>query len=473
MRGCFAAISIILFGLSAIGQAPLTGKADPIYTGQKIQLFALSDYITYELDSLSVDTVAMDGSFVLPYQVPKATLCKLYIGEITAYLYLDPQESLEVFFPAYTSIERLILSKEKVVQLKFNSQNGALNQNILQHNKIYDEFVAEHFYRFQNNNAHTVVDSFLVATKDSCLGCEQKYYQAYRDYNRAILRLNSNASKPQLYQDYLKGREVLLANDAYVDFIKQFYKGYFQNVSLSANATALKKSINAFKSVPKLMEVIERDTLLTHPQLQEWVALTELYANYHNEVFDRNSILWMIKALAESANYLEHRKIAHNMVSNLTRLGPGSRAPEFALKAFNDSIVALRDFRGQYVYLQFWAPWCTSCINDMTQIRAYQKKYGSSISFISVMIQTDSSDQSYARMMDNFDWIFLKDNLGPGSLQTRYDVRTVPLYFLISKEGYLEQCQAAGPGYAIERRLYNIDKANFPDKYRHNLIIQD
>lgn len=473
MRAISAAIFLFFPWYFSTAQTPLSGKADSDYIGQSIKLYAVSDFLTFQPSLLATDTIGPGGGFTLSYTLPEATLGKLYIGEIAAYVYLDPAESLRLSFPNYTSVERMILSKDKVVQLGFESDEGQLNQNILVHNEQFDAFVAKYFFRFQNNEARSYVDSFLLATKDSCQGCDQSYFKTYREYNRALLKLNSYHSKVQLYHDYLHERPVQLNNDAYTDFIKQYFEGYFKNISLTERGVELKRSINAFKSMPKLLEVIARDSVLTDPQLQEWVAMKELYNNIHNDLFDRNSILWMLQSLAESAQFPEHRTIAKNMVKTLTNLGPGTRAPEFALRTLSDSLVALRDFRGQYVYLQFWAPWCTSCINDMSKIKDYKEKYGNSIKFVSVMIQGDSTDQNYERMVSNFDWVFLKDELGVESLRSRYDVRTVPLYFLISKEGYLEMCQAAGPGYAIEIRLYNIDKANFPDKYRKNLIIQD
>lgn len=59
-------------------------------------------------------------------------------------------------------------------------------------------------------------------------------------------------------------------------------------------------------------------------------------------------------------NYIQKRS-----ESNIKLLKPGDKAPGFALVDENDSLVTLKQFKGQVVYLSFWFTTCGPCIQEI------------------------------------------------------------------------------------------------------------
>lgn len=59
-------------------------------------------------------------------------------------------------------------------------------------------------------------------------------------------------------------------------------------------------------------------------------------------------------------------------------------APDFALKDFLDQTVRLSDYRGKYVVLNFWASWCTECVNVLPDIGKLQEEYKGKLTVIGV-----------------------------------------------------------------------------------------
>jgi peroxiredoxin len=50
-------------------------------------------------------------------------------------------------------------------------------------------------------------------------------------------------------------------------------------------------------------------------------------------------------------------------------------APDFRLRAFDGRSVALSDFRGKPVVLNFWASWCTPCRQEMPNLERVWKEF--------------------------------------------------------------------------------------------------
>lgn len=51
-------------------------------------------------------------------------------------------------------------------------------------------------------------------------------------------------------------------------------------------------------------------------------------------------------------------------------------APDFRLRAFDGRTLALSDFRGKAVVLNFWASWCTPCRQEMPNLERLYREYG-------------------------------------------------------------------------------------------------
>ena len=52
----------------------------------------------------------------------------------------------------------------------------------------------------------------------------------------------------------------------------------------------------------------------------------------------------------------------------------GERAPNFTLRNDDGQVVALADFQGKIVVLNFWATWCAPCVEEMPSLDRLQVK---------------------------------------------------------------------------------------------------
>lgn len=111
----------------------------------------------------------------------------------------------------------------------------------------------------------------------------------------------------------------------------------------------------------------------------------------------------------------------------------GSLAPNFTTKGTKGEMISLKNYRGKYVLLQFWASWCQPCMAELPQIKEIYGTYsGKNFVLISISSDTDSSSFYKCINKNKMDWpqIFNSTNV-----INRYGNKAIPSVYLIDKEG--------------------------------------
>ena len=108
-------------------------------------------------------------------------------------------------------------------------------------------------------------------------------------------------------------------------------------------------------------------------------------------------------------------------------------APDFSLPGVSSEI-KLSDFKGQLVYLDFWASWCGPCKKSFPWMNAMQSKYAAQ-GFKIIAINLDAKSEDGKRYLNsvqaNFDIAFDAKGIVP----RLYQVKGMPSSFLIGRDG--------------------------------------
>jgi cytochrome c biogenesis protein CcmG/thiol:disulfide interchange protein DsbE len=110
----------------------------------------------------------------------------------------------------------------------------------------------------------------------------------------------------------------------------------------------------------------------------------------------------------------------------------GSAAPAFALDG-RKGPVTLADYRGKYVYLDFWASWCAPCKRSFPWMDALQKRYGDQLQVVAVNVDAKRADadaflaQTPASFVVGFD--------PTGAVAKQYAIKGMPSSVLIDPAG--------------------------------------
>lgn len=111
----------------------------------------------------------------------------------------------------------------------------------------------------------------------------------------------------------------------------------------------------------------------------------------------------------------------------------GASAPVFTLISLDGEKVALSDFSGKPVVLNFWATWCGPCRLEMPVFDAVQQKYGDQLVILAVNMQEDERDVNLFSNELDLDFRILLDP--EGTVSSLYQIQGLPTTYFIDGVG--------------------------------------
>ncbi len=140
-----------------------------------------------------------------------------------------------------------------------------------------------------------------------------------------------------------------------------------------------------------------------------------------------------------------NEQLYENFMKTLPRKMINQPAPAFSLKDINGNTVALSDYKGKIVILDFWATWCGPCKASFPSMKMAINKYKNDPEVQFLFIHTwEREDSTKARIKDflathkyPFEVLLdLKDaQTGTNKVVESYKVRGIPTKFVIDGAG--------------------------------------
>ncbi len=193
-----------------------------------------------------------------------------------------------------------------------------------------------------------------------------------------------------------------------------------------------------FKSVTSIL-VGKRNSLKkkTPIELDEYLKLDGRI--YQNLGVDENKMVLRLKELpADSTLYS-------------TQIGFPAR-PITGTEFSSDKQISLSDYRGKFVFLEFWGSWCAPCIQELpTHVEAYDRLDKSKIEFLGIAGNDNETDLANTLNKFNVKWPqILSDDI-----PNEYGIIGYPTSFLLDPNGIIV--------------AKNLRAINFADTLNHYL----
>ena len=117
----------------------------------------------------------------------------------------------------------------------------------------------------------------------------------------------------------------------------------------------------------------------------------------------------------------------------------GKLAPDFALQDLNGETQKLSDYRGQVVFLNFWATWCKPCQEEMPSMERLHQELEAEFSdrFVMLAVSIDKSADDIPAFMAKHKLTFPVLHDRWGKVDRIYKIMGVPETYIIDQAGVL------------------------------------
>jgi thiol-disulfide isomerase/thioredoxin len=175
------------------------------------------------------------------------------------------------------------------------------------------------------------------------------------------------------------------------------------------------------------------------------------------ELYHKSNFSLMIKFYADSlaidslakafqiSDYKELVRIAGVRSRNemeMMNMNKGDTIPEFVLSNSLDSLISIRSFQDQILYLNFWATWCAPCIQNMPELNKLIAQYDKNprVKFLNIGLESERHKWLASIEKHKLKGVnLMAEGNWNSKLRSYFNIKGIPHYVIINKGNILSE----------------------------------
>lgn len=470
----------LLTAYSGYGQNKSSGESlvtingyAPKYVGQMISILEIEDYFSMIEHQIGSATVAPDSTFSISFFVDDIQKVIVRASKNRSFMYIQPNATYDIYVPEKDPYEAYRPNGNQIELSFYGLDSTDINYKILQFQRWSDDYMSSIYYLKGSKPLEfgKKIEEFKLTAEREYASDTSNFFKTYVKFSIASLdniQFIAERNRYEKHDFYIKNSPVSYKNDAYMDYISSFYEKMMPRLSNETNALVYAAVL---KSSPTLaMRALGTDYTLVNLRIRELVMIKMLSEEFFSKDLPQTNIVTMLDSLSNRCLFAGNTIIAKNLLTRLTELATGGKAPDFALRDPEGRLLTLSSFSGKHLYLHFLDPKSIKSTNEIGPLIEIYERYKDDIQFVTIYPSGEYDVKSMESTLYTIPWTKLEVD-GTNVFWKKYKVESFPQYILIDGYGYVVSAPALGPlpngqYETIDRIFFSIRKVKKMEEER-------
>jgi len=445
------------------GQFAVIRGVAPLSIGQEIQLRVNDDPISGKERVLAKQIVDVDGSFELKGVPNQTQYAFLQVGQNCADFFIERDKDLDLTFvpPARDQNKPEAFYERHFFAPKIlGGKSAKMNEQVIQFNDTLDAFLEALYPALVNRKSPAMVAKSLEGFEKMALkkfNDAEPFVKDYIKYSLATVEQTFLGNRDKLFAKHLKDVSPQFNNPPYVGFLLQFYEGAVDKMAVANRYDECKKALAGKEAFAKLDEIlIEQEPMLVDVSARRMVLINGIDGLFGQRDFKDENLIRALKSfgMLTSNSYLANA--VKNIADKHEKLSVGTDAPEIAFRTLDGTEKRLSDFEGAYVFLELTDAKNGYCQRETNVIPNLKEEFAT-IRFVTVCVGNSKAEMQSLQKQMNINWEFGGVAIA-SSIMDDYDVKSLPLFFIINPDGKFYSVPAKDPTKGAQGELMSLNE---------------
>jgi len=458
MRSLFILLILTLGVQSSFAKKVKLFGQHAAYANTQIKVLCYDDAFSKTERQLAVMKLDKQGQFSVEFEIAETQMVFLPLGVFRGYFFAEPDKEYQLSLPP----RRDLSPSQKIdpffepqdVLLGFrNADKNGLNSLIRKFDNQFDNFINQNFDGIYNQGSSSEGVGFAKQMKSDYAQEKNPYFQVYLKYRLGFLDyLASPETYISLENKYFVKQALELNNSAYTTLFNKIYNNALGSVFHRRDKSKFNKALDSSDPYSNLNKLMQSYSVYQDKKFRDLLLAKAVFDGAENAILTRSKAIGILQKIKQNSQDSRVSQLTKNYLAKLSHLLKNTSVPDFKV-----GDIALEDYKGKYLYLNFCNTTNSVWENDIESLKKLHEAFGKDIEFLSIASDVDPVRFKNRLKQKEITWSIVQADAGNPILED-YKIKVFPTYIIINPEGKIYQYPARGPHDGVEKVFVKIQR---------------